>query len=323
MEEVHPPSTPRPPADPLRFARGRTLSDFFEVGASVGRGTFGEVFVVTAGGRKYAAKKIHLYTTLDRIDAENEAMILRNIDSDTVVRFRDAFLFEGSKRQSEQDDRTLFSVLLMEYVEMTLKDWEVQARPVCLAEVADVTYQIVRGVCFLHNLCILHRDLKPQNVLYQPKTRKVKIADLGSSRHFTHGNTLTRCVATIRYRSPEVMLGERHYGPPVDFWAVGCIADELAKGRPAFPGASEIETLFMVFRRTGTPSAQDWPEITSLEYFNSNFPQWQPLSREIALGPLAQSTEAVHLVEGLLTCKPSARLCGIAAADAAAQWVAQ
>lgn len=57
----------------------------------------------------------------------------------------------------------------------------------------------------------------------------------------------------IRYRAPELLLGDHHYTPALDVWSVGCIIGEMITGKAIFHGDSEIDTLFRIFRILGTP----------------------------------------------------------------------
>lgn len=83
-------------------------------------------------------------------------------------------------------------------------------------------------------------------------------------------------MVTLWYRAPEILLGSRHYSTPVDVWSVGCIFAEMVNQRPLFPGDSEIDELFKIFRVLGTPSEETWPGVTSLPDFKSAFPKWPP-----------------------------------------------
>jgi serine/threonine protein kinase len=55
-------------------------------------------------------------------------------------------------------------------------------------------------------------------------------------------------VVTLWYRAPEILLGSRQYSTPVDVWSVGCIFAEMVNQKPLFPGDSEIDELFKIFR---------------------------------------------------------------------------
>ncbi|PHU09249.1 Cell division control protein 2 -like protein [Capsicum chinense] len=83
-------------------------------------------------------------------------------------------------------------------------------------------------------------------------------------------------VVTLWYRAPEILLGSRHYSTPVDVWSVGCIFAEMVNQRPLFPGDSEIDELFKIFRVMGTPNEDTWPGVTSLPDYKSAFPKWPP-----------------------------------------------
>lgn len=72
---------------------------------------------------------------------------------------------------------------------------------------------------------------------------------------------------TLWYRAPEILLGSKHYATPVDIWSVGCIFAEMVNGRPLFPGDSEIDELFRVFRNLGTPNEEVWPGVSNLPDF--------------------------------------------------------
>ena len=71
-------------------------------------------------------------------------------------------------------------------------------------------------------------------------------------------------MVTLWYRAPEILLGARQYACAVDVWSIGCIFAEMITRRPLFPGDSEIDELFRIFRVLGTPSEESWPGVTRL-----------------------------------------------------------
>ena len=96
-------------------------------------------------------------------------------------------------------------------------------------------FQLLAGVAFCHDRRVLHRDLKPQNLLVN-KDGELKLADFGLARAFgIPVRSYTHEVVTLWYRAPDVLMGSRKYSTPVDIWSVGCIFGEMSAGRPLFP----------------------------------------------------------------------------------------
>ncbi|KAF7792014.1 hypothetical protein EIP86_003041 [Pleurotus ostreatoroseus] len=82
-------------------------------------------------------------------------------------------------------------------------------------------------------------------------------------------------VVTLWYRAPEVLLGSRHYSTSIDMWSVGCIfAEMVMRGMPLFPGDSEIDQIFKIFRILGTPTEETWPGLKELPDYKDSFPHW-------------------------------------------------
>jgi serine/threonine protein kinase len=86
---------------------------------------------------------------------------------------------------------------------------------------------------------------------------------------------------TLWYRSPEILLGGKQYATAVDIWSIGCIFAEMVSLAPLFPGDSEIDELFRIFRALGTPTEELWPGVSAYRDFKPTFPKWspQPLSK--------------------------------------------
>jgi serine/threonine protein kinase len=153
----------------------------------------------------------------------------------------------------------------------------------------------------------MHRDLKPQNLLVS-RDGRLKLADFGLARAFCPPiRPLTHEVVTLWYRPPEILLGSQTYAPPVDVYAIGTIFVEMVTKRPLFPGDSEIDQLYKIFRQFGTPTEEVWPGVTSLPDWNAAFPKWykSPFHKTVLdnLEP-----EGLDLLEKFLVYNPKDRI---------------
>lgn len=172
--------------------------------------------------------------------------------------------------------------------------------------VKKFSYQLVKGLYYCHGHRILHRDLKPQNLLIN-KSGDLKIGDFGLARAFGIPlRTYTHEVVTLWYRAPEVLLGSRHYSTAIDMWSVGCIVAEMATRQPLFPGDSEIDEIFRIFRVLGTPDEDVWPGVRGLPDYKPTFPQWHPV--ELADVVKGFEADGLDLIAQTLVYDPAHRI---------------
>ncbi|XP_076822270.1 uncharacterized protein LOC143468769 [Clavelina lepadiformis] len=127
------------------------------------------------------------------------------------------------------------------------------------------SFQLLRGLKYCHERRILHRDIKPQNLLLS-EIGELKLADFGLARAKSiPTNTYSHEVVTLWYRPPDVLLGSRNYTTSLDIWGVGCIFLEMLMGVPVFPGQSDAQDqLNKIFEVLGTPNTTMWPRLEHL-----------------------------------------------------------
>merc|ERR1719162_1854393 len=177
------------------------------------------------------------------------------------------------------------------------------------SQIHDWALQLLKGVEFCHAKRVIHRDLKPQNLLID-RGLHLKIADFGLARAFPLPAPVgIHETITVWYRPFETLLGCKLYGIPVDMWGVGCIFAEMATGAPLFAGDSEIDTAFKIMQKLGTPTEAMWPGLSELPDFKPTFPQWKPKGWVNIRTTHAQiGTTGIDLLEQLTCYNPAARI---------------
>ena len=204
------------------------------------------------------------------------------------------------------------------------------------ADVKAYMRALLSALAACHECGILHRDVKPDNVLLAADGR-VALADFGLSRGpraqgsprgdsgpigggedgTLPGRPLTNAVFARWYRAPELLYGSTLYGPAVDVWAAGCVLAELLLRRPWLPGSSDIAQLGLIFGALGTPPPGAWPGADALPGFVpfsdrvppqliTMFPGAPPdaldlLVRLVALNPAARTSAADALTHPFFT----------------------
>ncbi|KAK8512666.1 hypothetical protein V6N13_082799 [Hibiscus sabdariffa] len=277
--------------------RQMSAMEAFEKLEKVGEGTYGKVYRARerATGKIVALKKTRLHEDDEGVPPTTlrEVSILRMLSRDPhVVRLMDV------KQAVNKEGKTVL-YLVFEYMDTDLKKYIRSFRqtgeniPVNI--VKSLMYQLCKGVAFCHGHGVLHRDLKPHNLLMDRKTMSLKIADLGLARAFT---------LPIK-KAPEVLLGATHYSTAVDMWSVACIFAELVTKTALFPGDSELQQLLHIFRLLGTPNEQMWPGVGTLPNWHE-YPQWSCQSLSSAVPNL--DTDGLDLLSQMLQYDPSKRI---------------
>lgn len=187
----------------------------------LGEGTYGIVYKCRNKDNQelVAVKKIRLENEDEGIPstAIREISILKQLKHPNIVNLMD--LIHGEKKLH----------LVFEFLDYDLKKFlDQNGGPLHPQLVKSYLYQMLDAITYCHSKRILHRDLKPQNLLID-KQGYIKLADFGLARAFGIPiKTLTHEILTLWYRAPEILLGQKEYSTPVDIWSVGCIFFEMA-----------------------------------------------------------------------------------------------
>ncbi|KAL8750920.1 MAG: hypothetical protein Q9199_006767 [Rusavskia elegans] len=229
----------------------------------LGEGTYATVFKGRnrQTGELVALKEIHLDSEEGTPStAIREISLMKELKHENIVSLHDVIHTENKL------------MLVFEYMDKDLKkfmDSRGSGGQLDYLTIKSFMYQLLHGIAFCHENRVLHRDLKPQNLLINNKGQ-LKLADFGLARAFgIPVNTFSNEVVTLWYRAPDVLLGSRTYNTSIDIWSAGCIMAEMYTGRPLFPGTTNEDQLQKIFRLMGTPSERSWPGITS-------FPEYKP-----------------------------------------------
>ncbi|CCD69307.1 Cyclin-dependent kinase 7 [Caenorhabditis elegans] len=268
----------------------------------LGEGQFANVYLAQdlESGECVAIKKIKLGSREEAKDGINrtairEIKLLKEIHHDNIIGLRDVI----GHRTSIQ---LVFDFMDTD-LEHVIKDKEIILMP---AHIKNITMQMLLGLEFLHVHWILHRDLKPNNLLMN-KMGRVKLTDFGLARFFGSPNrNYTHQVVTRWYRAPELLFGARSYGVGIDIWSVGCIIAELLLRNPIFPGESDIDQLVKIFNILGCPTPETWPNMTEMNSYVIIKPQTEYMALNYYFSAAPQ--DLLDLMAGMWTFDPIKRL---------------
>lgn len=205
-----------------------------------------------------AVKKIKIGSREEARDGINrtalrEIKLLHELQHENVIGLLDVF--------GHKSNVSLVFDFMDTDLEMIIKDRKVLLTP---ANVKAYMIMTLKGLEYLHLNWILHRDLKPNNLLVN-SMGILKIGDFGLAKFYGSPNRIyTHQVVTRWYRCPELLFGARQYSTGVDIWAVGCILAELLLRVPFLPGESDLDQLKRIFETLGTPTEETWPDINLL-----------------------------------------------------------
>jgi cyclin-dependent kinase-like len=284
------------------------MKNKYEVLGIVGEGAYGIVYkCLNKVTNKYVAVK-KFKETQDKLvqkTMKRELAMLQMLRHENVVEFQESFVSKGN------------FFLVFEYVEKNLLE-VLEESPHGLSPklIRSLVYQMCKAVAYLHKNNMIHRDVKPENLLID-ENLNLKLCDFGFARKVklnknnNNIDTMTDYVATRWYRSPELLLSGGIYGPEVDYWAIGCIMGELADGNPMFPGEDEVDQLDCIIKILG-----NLPESLVNMYYENQIYNGKELLHvkkpetleKRYLGIL--SPTAIDFMKGLLELDPNKRLSG-------------
>eukprot|EP00927_Polykrikos_kofoidii_P050138 TRINITY_DN4406_c0_g3_i2.p1 TRINITY_DN4406_c0_g3~~TRINITY_DN4406_c0_g3_i2.p1 ORF type:complete len:332 (-),score=35.87 TRINITY_DN4406_c0_g3_i2:16-888(-) len=271
----------------------------------VGEGVHGSVYraLDQTTGNIVAVKRLHIDDDDEGIPSSviREVSCLHELDHPHIVQLLD-------KVAGDRNDFTLVFEYVGDNLYSHLRSYRRQGQRLPFVLVKSFASQMLDALFACHVRCIMHRDLKSQNILISGGI--LKICDFRLSRtSSTPGNNkqYTSDVVTVWYRAPELLLGAP-YSVEVDIWSAGCVFAEMLVSVPIFASKSEIGTLFKIFMLMGTPTEETWEGVSQLTHWKDHFPRWRPSQLKPIRDHRPELSEmGIQLLNGMLSMSPVER----------------
>ena len=276
----------------------------------IGKGTFGIVYRakkensddILAIKRVFQDKRYH----------NRELEILKELNHPNIINLRHYFYTKG-KNESE-----IFLNCVTDYLPQTLSrilSINYQSRNQLEPFIAKLyAYQMLLSIKYIHSIGITHRDIKPQNILVDQKTNKIKLCDFGSAKKLIQGQKSLAYICSRYYRAPELIFGSTNYDSQIDVWSMGCVISELVLGRPLFPGSTPSDQLVEIIKILGTPTKDDIISMNP-QFQEQKFPPIKPTPWEKVFRNRKIPDYFIDLISKLLVYNPKDRLTAEKALD--------
>ena len=273
----------------------------------VGKGTFSTVYKWRVGedDQFIAIKKMYL----DRACGTRELDLLRELRHPNIIEFYEAFYTKADEHGGVNIN--IVTEHLPTWLYRLIRNSVKNGQSMSLLDIKIYLYQILRGLAFIHSKNILHRDIKPLNIVVEPETRRAKIIDFGSAKILSKDEANLTYIVSRYYRAPELIFGNAEYDFSIDVWSLGWIFAEMITGQPIFPGESSNYQLYEIIKVLGTPSMSDISAMNPL-YTEFKLPQIkaQPW---VKIFPEKTCPKAIDLISRMLVYNPSARITALEA----------
>ncbi|SPP82060.1 protein kinase shaggy [Drosophila guanche] len=229
---------------------------------SIGRGAFGRVYVGTIDSsfKTMAIKQTYLDTNL--CYREPEIMMLLQCHCN----IRRLYMHSIVKLGNPLAD---YMLLIMDYIPMTLTQFIHRSlqngRSMDMLYIRIISYQLFRGLAYLHSMQICHRDIKPDNLMINDSTMLLQISDFGSAKIMHHKEPSTTYICSRFYRAPELFADCQYYSCAVDIWSAGCVLAEMFTGQALFHSIlHNEEQLRWMVHTLGPRGLQHAPNINAV-----------------------------------------------------------
>lgn len=272
----------------------------------VGKGAYGEVWcaIDTENNERVAIKKLDYLPDDDELlitRVMREILVMDHLSHPNIMP-----IYNAALRDDGRFTRVHFT---MPYMDCDLgRLCEINNSNVSGAHIKYIMYQLLLAVDFMHRSGIVHRDIKPPNILINTDCKTV-LCDMGLARGFDineNSLSLSNLIQTRWYRAPEVSLQSTTITSKVDVWSVGCVFVELFTGTALFKGKTDLDQVNILLSTCGV--TEELCAMASMQAFGyitkCGFPAESKLSEKLgALPPLARD-----LAKRMLCVDPDSRI---------------